>query len=253
MKKQFLLLTSLLFLVPACSKKQAKIPIKKLPALEYADYQETQNNVTVRYKKLNICENEYLFGDKAKKVTKKWTPLHLNVQNNSPYNVTISPQDIGLKQTSFKKVADKLNGTRHVRSGFFAFVGIAGAVATGFALPFWWMGESLKIVLPVLGIGTAATVVGPISSHRVSAKSKVSVEQTTQALEEQTLHDIEIVHPDEQINKLFFVNKKKLKEKFPVNVHILKDEQKELTFRIKPGKTAEKKYGLNMGVNVNFD
>jgi hypothetical protein len=235
-KKNIGFLLAGLMLLPSCMR----VPSYKRRSLELFKnnftYTNTQENITVRAKRLSIPEKDYLFNGRSQ-VLYAIETLCFSIHNLSQHTYCISPETIGLEHISYKDINAMLTKTNSLSR----FSGAAaGGVLT--ALPFIIVSmetlptdASAVIILPVfLGM----LVVGiPLSLAFLAQgiKSVVMNNRISRDLKEKSLHTQVAIKPGEHYEGIIFVNPSDYLPNFNVTLHQKDNAETNVIFDVELG------------------
>ncbi len=186
--------------------------------------QLTKDGVTVR---LATCSRQYireLFGKQGDALLglrshRRIIPIQITIENNSDQSWMLCPYDIRLPLADFDEVKARFTKAAATKGLASYVVGTAGSVM------FASFGAAASILHPIPGtIMLALAGVGlitiPLKSHRTAAEFGEQNAYYKQALEHLALREDVVVHPQETVNKLIFVERKYLRKESDVRLRI---------------------------------
>ncbi|OGB83551.1 hypothetical protein A3F66_05995 [candidate division TM6 bacterium RIFCSPHIGHO2_12_FULL_32_22] len=123
MKKQFFLFYFLLLFLPGCIQKSINVqPLSRLPIASKPDFEEEQNNIFVKVKKLQPEECSEIFGINTIKCGIQ--PIILFIRNNSNNIIYFSPETTALPLVAPYHVAKKCHWKNLEISGISSYLAI---------------------------------------------------------------------------------------------------------------------------------
>ncbi len=229
--------------LPACLKNK-KLPGQLKPLRSYLNYESTQNNITLRAKKLSKRETIKTFGIRGKQLFNKQRktilPVQLSIENNSTELLVLKPEHIGLKLTSYRRVAQRFQkNTLFQILGTLTIGALAtAAVATGgvAALIIGGMATSVPLII----VGTATCVASPFflligAPIATTIKGIETAKANTAAkrgVKEKTLPPVLLIEPGQTIDTLIFVLKRDYRPYFDVTFVNQHEPEKLNTFTV---------------------
>ena len=200
-----------LIILPGCTKPSRK-PLKKIQPIrsEQADYQQTQQDITVKAKLFSKAEYQSLLHKKKlNRFDKKTKALQISITNNSHTDLKLDPEYLGLELIPYKTME------RQVTHSIWQGIGVATATA--------YIGASLASMVDGISKPTQVllhlTSVGFfIASPIVGLKRTSNVEKlnTTNKimLQKMMLTKPLVVKPGHTKTCILFVNKNYYESKF---------------------------------------
>ncbi len=238
----------LLMSLAGCAKKSSYKPrnIQSLKESAHVDYQETKELVTVRAKAFTNFDCDYIFGERADRITEgenRLQPVQLSIENNSPSVVKLRDSDIDLSLVPTKEVADRLSGFNYQTAGIYCGIGtLVIAAATGLSwlvLPAVLTG--LDAILAPLLLSTL--VFAPVGSFLLLATPCMFLINTfnyekkelRECIAKTDVGKTIMVNPGKTIDVLLFVHKKQYKPTFACTL-IDQQQNKKRQFEVRlPG------------------
>lgn len=242
MNFRFFLLTTLIIALPGCVKKN-NVHIPHLRALtSYIDFQESQEDITIRVKKLSESDCKALLGDRARLLFKKRRkqqpiyPIQISISNTSEHRILLKPENIDLQLTPYQDVARRIQHSSflHAIGGVFFALVITAGLAAGSALALtsggiltYLFGNALAAVsAPLLITGITASIVTPfflvvgtpiISAARGVETSKENIMMRHELAQASFKRGL-LIDPGNTIDTLIFVQRPHLKHAFTITL-----------------------------------
>lgn len=214
--------------LPACLKNK-KYPAGQLrPLRSYLNYESTQNNVTLRAKKLNKRETVKAFGPRGNQLFNKQRktiyPIQLSIENNSTELLVLKPEHIDLQLTSYRRVASRLQKNTLLQALGTLTIGVltTAAVATGGVATLLIGGMATSVSMIIAGTATCITapfflLIGtPIATTVKGIETAKANTTCKRGVKEKTLPPVLLIEPGQTIDTLIFVRKRDYSPAFDV-------------------------------------
>lgn len=240
-KKTFLLLLLFSFIslfLSGCGYKPTYqlAPLKQKVTYDQITKKTDKGDVTVRCR---ICSREYVrevLGKQADALmslrsNKRIIPVQIYIENSSDYIWSLSPYDIHVP----------LVNVEVVKSRFFKCAtqkGLASLGAyTALGLLCICFGTGASLLHPVagasiFGIGCSLLLTGPMISHNVSANAGKQNACYEHVLDSLTLTNDIIIHPQEHMSKLLFIEKKNMPELLHIRLCDVRNEDHTIFYQL---------------------
>jgi hypothetical protein len=157
-----------LVLLPGCMRVRKYHPQSLRMLRDKMMYSETKSNITVRAKRLNADDKEYLFNKHIGELEgNEFQVIYLSIQNMSEIRYELLADSINLERVSYADIVKQMKKTstagRAVVSGLALSYGVAGIRLGAEAMA---PGCGILIVpfIPMLSIGAAIAVVAGIKA-----------------------------------------------------------------------------------------
>lgn len=224
----------LLFILPACGPRYKKTNLKPLTTAT-ATYEQTKNNVCLRAKKLSKKETNELFDGRGHYLFKKrgilpvkeyaYCPVQFTIHNESNHQLSLSPEDIALKQQDIEQIVKRLKFnplwafTKPVVISTAAF----GATLSAVALTLILSGNP-ELILLLAGdassfLITATNSIGAAIGIKDAYQASTCNALIKEDVLEKTLTSETFIAPQDHLNKVIFVEENNLKESFGLTLH----------------------------------
>ncbi len=228
----------LLLLFSGCGYKPTYqlAPLKQKVAYDQVTKETDKGDVTVRCR---ICSREYarqVLGRQANALIslrsgKCIVPIQIYIENNSDYIWSLSQYDIhaqmidlGVVKARFLKCATQKG-----------LLSLGGHTALG--LLCICLGTGASLLHPVagasiFGLGCSLLLTGPIISHNISATTGKQNACYEHVLDSLTLTNEVIIHPQEHITKLLFIEKKNMPELLSIRLCDLRNNDHTMLYQL---------------------
>lgn len=197
-------------------------PLKQKVAYDQITKTTDKGDVTVRCR---ICSREYIrevLGKQADALmslrsNKRIIPVQIYIENSSDYIWSLSPYDIHASLVDIDIVKSRfLKGATQK-----GLASLGGYTALGLLCICLGTGASLLHPIAgasIFGIGCSLLLTGPMISHNVSANTGKQNACYEHVLDSLSLTDDIIIHPQEHISKLLFIEKKNMQQLLSVRL-----------------------------------
>ncbi len=241
----------LLMSLAGCAKKSSYKPrnIQSLKESAHVDYQETKELVTVRAKAFTNFDCDYIFGERADRITEgenKLQPVQVSLENNSSLPVELHDENIDIPLVTTKEIIDRLSSFNYKKAGICCGVGALVAFASAGALiisipwlfAYMLFGGHASIILGwIIGLyGCAAAgglllIATPcmfIIDNCVSEKREIR-----ECIAKTDMGKTIIINPGKTVDVLLFVRKQQFKPTFNIALITQKQNKKhQFTIRL---------------------
>ena len=191
-------------------------------------YNETQANLNIRAKELNLSEKYYLFDNRSDLSRRNRVRIvYISVNNLTNVDYVLSPNNISVKQVSSADINTMMKKTSS--SGRFVVAGVGGLSSAG-------AGGIVAIssVFAIAG-GTAMAIVSApllLCGLAQGIKSVVMNARIEKDIKEKTLHKKVIVYSGEQYEGLLFVKSSDYIPQFAITMYENNHVDNSVTFDV---------------------
>jgi hypothetical protein len=245
-----LLFFSLLLFLSGCGYKPTYelAPLKQKVSYDQITKTTDKGNVTVRCR---ICSREYVrevLGKQADALmglrsNKRIVPIQIYIENSSDYIWSLSPYDVHAPLVDIEIVKSRfLKGATQK-----GLVSLGGYTALG--LMCICVGTGASLLHPVagvsiFGIGCSLLLTGPMISHNISANTGKQNACYEHVLDSLSLTDDIIIHPQEHISKLLFIEKKNMQQLLSIRLCDVRNNDHTLFYQLCADMPSHKKLHL---------
>jgi hypothetical protein len=231
--KIFGLVLAGLVLLPSCMRVRKYHPQSLKMVRDKMMYSETQKNITVRAKRLNENDKEYLFNKHIGGLEgNEFQVIYVSIDNMSGVRYELLSDSIDLERVSYADVVKQLKKTstagRAVASGLALSYGVAAGVRLGTEAMAPGCGILMIPFIPMMSIGTAvAAVTGirAIESWRMNRR-------IDKDLKEKMLAENMIIMPYGHHEGLIFVKSIDYNPQFSITVREKNNRHNKIIFDV---------------------
>ena len=235
-------LTGLLLLIfPACGPRYKKTNLKPLTT-QTATYEQVKNNICVRAKKLSKKETNELFDKRGHYLFKKrgifpakeyaYHPVQFTIHNESNHQLSLSPEDIDLKQQDIGKIVKRLKFDplwAFIKPVFISTAAFSATLSAA-ALTLILTGNP-ELILLLVGdassfLMTATNSIGAVIGIKDAYQASNCNTLIKEDVLEKTLTRETSIAPHDDLNKVIFVEENNLKNQFAMAIHNNNTHQK---------------------------
>jgi hypothetical protein len=214
---------ALLFIAGCGPKPTYKLsPLEPRTCYDQLTKKTETGDVSVRCTTLSRNDIRSVFGKQGDALLglrshKRIIPVQLYIENNSGYTWSLSPYDVRLPLADMQKVKGRFLKAA-TKKGLASFT-----LGSGFGIAVAGLGATASIFHPILGAsmigaGCSMMFMAPVISHNKTAYFSEQNTRYSYLLDDMTLTEDLIIHPQQNVSKLIFVENNQMQDHFALRL-----------------------------------